>query len=127
METVEGGYITTIDGNTGTGNESNGGAVMRRKRALKYVTGGYRPRYDAPNQAGKQEDRETMTQEQFNKMMEVYLTTQAKKDPDAWSAPARTWAEGEGIVSGDPSGGKRYKALTTKEEVVQMLYNLTQR
>lgn len=127
VEMVEDNDITTIDGNTGTGNEANGGAVMRRKRALKYVSGGYRPRYDAPNQAGKQEDSETMTQEQFNKMMEVYLTTQAKKDPDAWSAPARTWAEGEGIVSGDLSGGKRYKALTTKEEVVQMLYNLTQR
>ena len=98
---------------------------MRRKRALKYVSGGYRPRYDETNQV--QEDSETMTQEQFNKMMEVYLTTQAKKDPDAWSAPARTWAEGEGIVSGDLSGGKRYKALATKEEVVQMLYNLTQR
>ena len=67
-----------------------------------------------------------MTQEQFNKMMDVYLSEQAKKGPDTWSAPARAWAEGKGIVSGDASGGKRYKALPTKEEVVQMLYNLNQ-
>lgn len=122
VEKVEGGYITTIDGNTGASNEANGGAVMRRKRALKYVSGGYRPRYDAD----KKEDDDAMTQEQFNKMMDAYLSEQAKKGPDAWSAPARAWAEGRGIVSGDASGGKRYKALPTKEEVVQMLYNLNQ-
>ena len=37
-----GGYITTIDGNTGTTNEANGGAVMTRKRPLKYVVKGIR-------------------------------------------------------------------------------------
>jgi len=42
----ETGYITTIDGNTGTTNEANGGAVMRRKRAWSYVTGVARPRYE---------------------------------------------------------------------------------
>lgn len=40
------GTITTIDGNTGTVNEANGGAVMYRTRALKYVIGAYRPAYD---------------------------------------------------------------------------------
>ena len=64
-----------------------------------------------------------LTQEQFDQMMDQYLKAQAKKDPDAWSAPARAWAESRGIVSGDASGSKRYKALPTKEEVVQMLYN----
>ncbi len=44
---VEPGYVTTIDGNTGTANEANGGAVMRRRRALKYVGGVARPAYTA--------------------------------------------------------------------------------
>ena len=92
-----------------------------RPTAGRLDSGGYRPRYDAD----KKEDDDTMTQEQFNKMMDAYLSEQAKKGPDAWSAPARAWAEGRGIVSGDASGGKRYKALPTKEEVVQMLYNLS--
>lgn len=48
-ESVEAGYITTIDGNTGTTNEANGGAVMRRKRTLKYVSGAYRPAYEEGN------------------------------------------------------------------------------
>ena len=39
------GTITTIDGNTGVGNEANGGAVMYRTRSLVYVMDGYRPDY----------------------------------------------------------------------------------
>ena len=41
----DGTYITTIDGNTGTDNEANGGAVMKRKRHKKYVVGVARPAY----------------------------------------------------------------------------------
>lgn len=44
-ESWDGKNITTIDGNTGTGNEANGGAVMRRTRAKKYIIGAVRPAY----------------------------------------------------------------------------------
>ena len=37
--------LTTIEGNTGTGNDANGGAVMRRKRKPGLVTCGIRPGY----------------------------------------------------------------------------------
>lgn len=50
-ESFDGTYITTIDGNTGTDNESNGGAVMRRKRHKKYICGAARPAYN-----GKEDD-----------------------------------------------------------------------
>lgn len=39
------GTITTIDGNTGTTNEANGGAVMRRTRKISTVVAAYRPKY----------------------------------------------------------------------------------
>lgn len=42
-ESWDGTFITTIDGNTGTDSESNGGAVMRRRRSAKYIVGAYRP------------------------------------------------------------------------------------
>ena len=58
----ETGYITTIDGNTGTTNEANGGAVMRRKRAWSYVTGGARPRY---------EEEQTMTVEEAKRVLKA--------------------------------------------------------
>lgn len=41
------GNLITIEGNTGTGNDANGGQVMRRTRSIKYVTGACRPGYNA--------------------------------------------------------------------------------
>lgn len=38
-------HVVTIEGNTGNGNEANGGAVMRRTRELGLVTCGIRPTY----------------------------------------------------------------------------------
>ena len=39
------GTITTIEGNTGTSSDANGGAVMRRTRKPSLVTRGIRPAY----------------------------------------------------------------------------------
>jgi hypothetical protein len=46
IEAVYPKYVVTIEGNTGLTNQDNGGAVMRRKRYLKYVTGACRPGYN---------------------------------------------------------------------------------
>lgn len=48
----DGTYITTIDGNTGTDNEANGGAVMLRKRHKKYIVGVARPAYTSTSKGG---------------------------------------------------------------------------
>ena len=40
------GNLITIDVNTGATNDANGGAVMRRTRDPKYVTGACRPGYN---------------------------------------------------------------------------------
>ena len=37
--------VRTIEGNTGVGNDSNGGAVMERTRPLSVIVGAYRPHY----------------------------------------------------------------------------------
>lgn len=42
---VSGSIVTTIEGNTGTGNDANGGAVMRRVRSTGLITCGVRPGY----------------------------------------------------------------------------------
>lgn len=42
---VSSGTVTTIEGNTGTGNDANGGAVMRRMRKAGLITCGVRPGY----------------------------------------------------------------------------------
>lgn len=43
-----GSTILTIEGNTGTGNDANGGAVMKRRRDVSLITCGIRPGYPDP-------------------------------------------------------------------------------
>lgn len=46
LEAVQDEFVVTIEGNTGVGNEANGGAVMRRKRNVSLVVGAVRPKYE---------------------------------------------------------------------------------
>lgn len=39
-------YVFTLEGNTSTSNDSNGGMVMRRKRKRTLIRGGFRPAYE---------------------------------------------------------------------------------
>lgn len=113
IERFDGKYVTAIEGNTGTGNDSNGGEVMRRKRKLDVVVGAWRPQYE--------EDDDDMTQERFNAMMDTYLAELAQKEPSAWSQEAREWAEDKGLIKGDAEGKKQYKGFVTREQLVVFL------
>lgn len=66
-----------------------------------------------------------VTQEQFNAMMEVYLRQRRAQEPAQWSQIARAWAEGAGLVAGDGAGEKGYRGFATREEIVQMLYRMS--
>lgn len=105
------GILVTIEGNTGTGSDTNGGAVMRRNRAPALAAGAYRPSYE----------EETMTQEQFDAMMESWLERRAKKEPSDFSEEARTWAESKEIILGDGAGNKQYQSFCTREQMVTFL------
>lgn len=69
----------------------------------------------------KVEGDEDMTQDQFNEMMGVYLSQQAKMEPASWSAEARAWAEKYGIMRGTGSG-MAYLSWCTREQMVEFLY-----
>lgn len=45
VETVHEGSVTAMEGNTGVGNDANGGAVMRRRRSSAVILGAIRPQY----------------------------------------------------------------------------------
>lgn len=71
----------------------------------------------------KKED-DSMSQEQFDKLMDNYLLKRTKEEPSSWSKEIREWAESAGIISGAIVNGKpeyQYKKLVTKEEVVTMI------
>lgn len=74
----------------------------------------------------KKEDEE-MTQEQFNIMMNNWIAEQANKDPSSWSAEARSWAEKNGLITGDSQGRKLYKKPLTREEFTTVLYRALHR
>ena len=46
LESISGGVLTAIEGNTAIGNDDNGGRVMRRTRKVSLVEGAFRPRYE---------------------------------------------------------------------------------
>lgn len=71
--------------------------------------------------------KQELTQEEFNKMMDNWLAEQAKKEPGTWSAEAREWAERNGLINGNSNGDKMYKKPLTREELVVVLYRALHR
>ena len=106
-ESWDGAYITTIDGNTGTGNEANGGAVMRRRRHKKYIVGAYRPGY--------RED-ETVNYEQWKEYMARYRKERAELPGPGWGAAEMDRAVERGITD-----GTRPMDWATRQEVASMI------
>ena len=108
-ETWNGTNITTIDGNTGEGNEANGGSVMRRTRHKKYICGAYRPAY---------KEEETLTQLQFDNLMADWLARQSERPESPWGKMPE--AKRMGITD-----GSRPQSFATREEVATMIVAAT--
>ena len=106
-EAWDGEWITTIDGNTGEGNEANGGSVMRRKRHKKYICGAYRPAY---------EEEDIVDQKQFDAMMENWLNRRG-------GLPASAWSRIEEAKAAGITDGTRPQSFATREEVATMIQN----
>ena len=102
--------VHTIDGNTGVGNEANGGAVMARSRDRKYIAAIIRPRY---------EEIENMTDDKFDEMMQRWLERQAAKKPTAtWQKEGLARAKAAGVTDGSNPMG-----LCTRLEAAIMATN----
>ncbi len=82
--------------------------------------------FRAAVKAAMEEEEEIVTQEQFNAMMTEYLKQIGAAAPADWSKQARTWAEQTGIIAGGEGKGERYGSFATREEIVQMLWRLSQ-
>lgn len=71
-----------------------------------------------------EEDDDDMTQEQFNKMMDIYLQEQAKKPTSDWAKNVMNWAIGEGIIVGDQNGHVQAQKFITRQECVTLMQRL---
>ena len=107
-ESFDGTYVTTIDGNTGVGNEANGGAVMRRKRHKSTILKIIRPRYE--------EVDNDMTDEKFDELMGRWLARQAEKKPEAqWQKDGL-----KTVLEAEVTDGSRPMAFCTRLEAAMM-------
>ena len=104
----DGDRIVTIDGNTGDGDEANGGAVLRRTRPVSTVCAVARPAYEPERAEGEQE--------RFDRLMEVWLARQAEKPYSPWGRMAE--AKALGITDGSRPG-----SFATREETATMILN----
>lgn len=68
--------VRTIEGNTGVGNDSNGGAVMERPRPESYIVGAYRPKYDIEED---NMDIDNLTEAQLIRLAERMQAVLAKR------------------------------------------------
>ena len=71
VEQLAGGGIMAIEGNTGTGNDADGGQVQRRIRSNKVILGAFRPAYDIE----EKEDEDVVTYKYLKDVPEKFRTT----------------------------------------------------
>ncbi|MDY3691841.1 MAG: CHAP domain-containing protein [Dysosmobacter sp.] len=71
VEQLAGGGIMAIEGNTGTGNDADGGQVQRRIRSNKVILGAFRPDYDIE----EKEDEDVVTYKYLKDVPEKFRPT----------------------------------------------------
>ncbi len=99
VESAGGGFVTAIEGNTGVGNDANGGQVQRRRRSVELVVGAVRPVYE----------REESGMDNI---------------PSSWTKEAVEWAVKNGLILGDEKGDLRLHDTVTREELMVFLQRL---
>lgn len=73
---------------------------------------------------------EEMTQEQFDAMMDDWLTRKSLQKPSGWSQEDRDWAQDNGImkgigdVDGDGETDYAYKSFPTREEMIAVAHRI---
>ena len=95
--------VRAIEGNTASGDDSNGGEVMERTRPEKCIVGAVRPRYD--------EEKEEVTMDNTPKI----------------SKEAVEWAQANGILNGNKDGDLMLSSSCTREMMMVFLHRYHQR
>lgn len=70
------------------------------------------------------EEDDTVTQEQFNGMMNTWLAEQRNQPAQPYAENDLAWAKATGIMVGDKSGNQMPRSFTEREDDVIMLHRL---
>jgi hypothetical protein len=105
VERVSGNVLTTIEGNTGAGNDANGGMVMRRTRDISLVSGIARPSYE----------------------QEVIKVADKDNTASGWAQEAVQWMQDNDLLHGDDEGNLLLHSAMTREQFCVFLYRFYQK
>ena len=115
IDTVTAAGVLSIEGNTAIGNDSNGGEVMRRSRALSLIRGAVRPKYDVEEDTDMV-DIEALTDDQLIRLAEKMQAALEKRPISAALAAEVERAKALGITDG--SGPNK---LCTRAQAAAMI------
>ena len=118
LHTINGIKMKVIEGNTGTGNDTNGGAVMMRDRTINQVVGAFRPIFEGDLEMTKAEFLKDLTEkEAYDLLTKAMAYADKQKEPD-WSKKEGHWAQAikEKIINTDTPEG-----LVKRDERVAIL------
>ena len=111
VEEAGANYIVAIEGNTGTGNDSNGGQVQRRTRSVEVILGAVRPPFGTDADAFI----EGLTRQQLLRLLERIQWALSREPVSKALAPEWNQAEERGLTSGaDP------QSLCTRAQAAAM-------
>lgn len=113
VERSYGESVIAIEGNTAVGNDSNGGEVMRRTRANKYILGAVRPVYETEDNMDI--DIENLTEEQLVRLAERMQAALAKRPVSDTLSSEFEVAKNLGITD-----GRNPNAFCTKAQAAVM-------
>lgn len=100
VESVTPTSVVAIEGNTGAGNDANGGQVQRRTRPLSQVVGAVRPDYDVDKEVDIVDIIEQLTDAQLIRLAERLQAALATRPISAALAAEVEQAKAMGITDG---------------------------
>lgn len=98
--------VISIEGNTGTSNDDNGGMVMERVRANSTILGAFRPDLEEEIEMTIPEMINAMTDKQAYELLEKATKYASTLKEPSWSQKEGHWAKAKAkrIVEGEPEG-----------------------
>lgn len=118
VQSVNGSKLKTIEGNTATKNDTNGGAVMLRDRTTSQVVGAFRPIFEGDLDMTKAEFLKDLTDKEAYDLLAKALSYANKQKEPEWSRKEGHWASAikKKIVDSDTPEG-----LMKRDELIAIL------
>lgn len=116
LKNLGGGYYLTIEGNTGVGNNTNGGQVMKRKRHISVISRIARPKYaktkSKPTTVSKMYTLKRGSTGKYVKLLQKRLSVKADGIFGVQTEKAvKKWQKKKGLKVDGIVGSKTWKSL----------------